>query len=271
MSTTPQGQLPTQGGHGRHATGHPDAPPDLTADLRAGGTPRSRASTIRTATHVLGELLITGGLVLLLFAAYEVWGKAVIIENHQRTLEQQLLEDWGDPTAPPTSGPAPTSTPTPTETPLAAPPGWAIGRLYLPRLGKHWVVVQGVGLDDIRYAPGHYPDSAMPGKTGNFSVAGHRSPAIFWNLDKMRTGDAVVVETRTRFFVYQVIQTRIVAPTAVEVVAPVPDHPWQKPTRALLTLTTCNPKWDNYQRLIVHAQLVRSQARSAGPPAELKE
>ena len=34
----------------------------------------------------------------------------------------------------------------------------------------------------------------------------------------------------------------------------------------MLTLTTCNPKWDNYQRLIVHAKLVRSQPRSDGPP-----
>ena len=37
----------------------------------------------------------------------------------------------------------------------------------------------------------------------------------------------------------------------------------------MLTLTTCNPKFDNYQRLIVHAELVRTQATSAGRPAEL--
>jgi sortase (surface protein transpeptidase) len=37
----------------------------------------------------------------------------------------------------------------------------------------------------------------------------------------------------------------------------------------MLTLTTCNPKFDNYERLIVHAELVRSQPRGAGPPAEL--
>jgi sortase A len=37
----------------------------------------------------------------------------------------------------------------------------------------------------------------------------------------------------------------------------------------MLTLTTCNPKFDNYQRLIVHAELVRDQPKSAGRPAEL--
>jgi sortase A len=61
----------------------------------------------------------------------------------------------------------------------------------------------------------------------------------------------------------------IVHPNAVEVVAPVPGRPGAAPTNAMLTLTTCNPKWDNYQRLVVHAEMVRSQPRSAGLPAEL--
>jgi sortase (surface protein transpeptidase) len=60
----------------------------------------------------------------------------------------------------------------------------------------------------------------------------------------------------------------IVVPTALEVVAPVPDQPGVAPTKAMLTLTTCNPKYNNYQRLIVHAVLQRQQPRSAGLPAE---
>ena len=206
--------------------------------------------------------MITSGLILLLFAGYEVWGKAVIVNDHQRDLNSQLNQDWAD-------QPDPTVSPTPGATapaPLAAPPGGSIARLYIPRLGKHWVVVQGVETKDIRYAPGHYPDSAKPGQLGNFSVAGHRSPAIFWDLDQMKAGDMIVVETRTDYYVYTTTTSEIVAPTAVEVVAPVPDHPGETPTVAMLTLTTCNPKWDNYQRLIVHAKLVRHQPRSAGLP-----
>jgi sortase A len=55
------------------------------------------------------------------------------------------------------------------------------------------------------------------------------------------------------------------------VVAPVPDQPGVTPTEAMLTITTCDPKWDNYHRLIVHAELVRSQPRADGRPAELQE
>jgi LPXTG-site transpeptidase (sortase) family protein len=101
-------------------------------------------------------------------------------------------------------------------------------------------------------------------------VAGHRTRAIFWNLDEVHSGDAIVVETQKSWFVYKVTKQEIVKPTAVEVVAPVPDQPGVKPTDAMLTLTTCNPKWDNYQRLIIHAKLQRSQPRSAGQPAEAK-
>jgi sortase A len=79
----------------------------------------------------------------------------------------------------------------------------------------------------------------------------------------------IAVETKTDWFIYKVSQTRIVKPTQVEVVAPVPGRPGAKPTQAMVTLTTCNPKFDNYQRLIVHGELVRQQARSAGQPSEL--
>lgn len=217
---------------------------------------RELGDLVRTGARTLGELMITVGLVVLLFAAYEVWGKAAIVAGHQDELDKILTQQW--------SGPPPAATPE-----SAPPPGGSIARLYLPRLGKHWVVVEGVSQRDIAYAPGHYPQSAKPGQVGNFAIAGHRSPAIFWDLDRVRTGDAVVVETRTTYYLYRVTQQLIVKPTSVGVVAPVPGKPGVAPKTAMLTITTCNPKWDNYQRLVVHAALYRSQPRTAGRPAEL--
>lgn len=217
-------------------------------------------SRIRTGVRGLGEIMITFGVVVLLFAAYEVWGTTAVIGSHQDTLDQQLSEEWDQPD--PTVGPTPSASPNP----LA---GNAIARLYIPKLAKQWVVVEGVTQKDIRYAPGHYPSSADPGKIGNFAVAGHRNRATFWRLDELDPGDAIVVETKTDWYVYKVVQTRIVLPTQVEVVAPVPGRPGVRPTQAMVTLTTCNPKFDNYQRLIVHGELSRKQARSAGQPAEL--
>ncbi|MFD0595172.1 sortase [Catellatospora coxensis] len=106
----------------------------------------------------------------------------------------------------------------------------------------------------------------MPGQKGNFSVAGHRNRATFWNLDQLKPGDKMVVETKTTFYVYEVVKQRIVLPTAVEVVRAVP--PTMEAGK-LITLTTCNPKLDNYQRLIIHGKLVDEQPRSEGRPVEL--
>jgi sortase A len=220
------------------------------------------ATVLRTVARGTGEVLITLGLIVLLFAGYEVWGKAAIVSAQQTDLERQLAEDWSQ--QPPTDPGQGLGSAVP-----PPPSGNALARLYIPRMNKHWVIVQGVRPGDIRYAPGHYPDTALPGQVGNFSVAGHRIRSIFWDLDTVQVGDAIVAETAQTWYVYKVTQSHVVLPNAVQVVAPVPGKPGAKPTKAMLTLTTCNPKFNNYQRLIVHAELTRSQPRSAGRPAEI--
>lgn len=222
-------------------------------------------SRLLAGARVGGELMITFGLVVLLFAAYEIFGKSAVVNAEQAKLSEQLAQVWS-PSADPTVGPTPDASATSATPPVAGNP---IAGLYIPKFDKSWVVVEGVTQADIRYAPGHYPSSAMPGQIGNFAVAGHRNRATFWRLDEMRDGDAIVVEAKTEWYVYQVTQVHIVKPTQVEVVAPVPGRPGAKPEKAMLTLTTCNPKFDNYERLIVHAELVRTQPKSDGHPAEL--
>lgn len=226
-------------------------------------------SRLRTGVRAAGEVLITFGIVVLLFAGYEIWGKSVIVNAHQNDLSQQLAEAWG-PAGDPTVTPSTTSSSTPA--PASAPPkvqGTPIAGLYIPRLDKNWIVVEGVTQKDLRYAPGHYPTSALPGQLGNFSIAGHRNRATFWRLDELDGGDVIVAEDRDNWHIYRVTRNHIVTPSEVAVVAPVPGEPGTKPTDAMLTLTTCHPKFDNYERLIIHAKLDRTQAKSAGRPAEL--
>ncbi len=220
--------------------------------------PRSTGERIRASVRVAGELMITFGLIVLLFAGYEVFGNAAKVQDEQDALASELDDVWNDPTVGP-------STTTPANGPNA-PGAGLVGRLYIPRFDKKWVVVDGVEPKDIRYAPGHYPDTAKPGEIGNFSVAGHRIKKIFWRLDELKEGDVIGVETRTNWYVYKVTESLVVLPSAVEVVAPVPGKPKAKATKAMLTLTTCNPKFNNYERLIVHAELVDTVKRDAALP-----
>jgi sortase A len=255
----------------------PDRTEDGYRSVHATLTRSGPRSVLRAVARGLTEALITFGLIAVLFAGYEIWGTTRIVGAHQQELDQQLTRLWaaqpsiapdesGPPVQPGASGqPVPTKVPKP----LAPPPGNALARMYIPRLDKFWVVIEGVDLNDLRYGPGHYPTTAKPGQVGNFAVAGHRIPAMFWDLDLMRSGDPIIVETANVWYVYRVTQVHVTSPNAVEVVAPVPGHPDARPVSAMLTITTCNPKWDNTQRLVVHAELKRQQARSAGRPTEL--
>ncbi|SHN46803.1 LPXTG-site transpeptidase (sortase) family protein [Cryptosporangium aurantiacum] len=197
---------------------------------------------------------------MLLFATYEVYGKALQVNAERDRLNAQLDQQWA-------AGPSPsTSSGQPAE-PL---PGEGIARLYIPKLDQKWVVVEGVDPDDIKLAPGHYPDSQMPNEPGNFAVAGHRLKAMFYDLDKLKDGDTIVVETQTDWYVYEVSKNFIIKPTEVSVVSANPENPGQEPTEKMLTLTTCNPKWDNYERLVIWAKQTKTQPQSAGRPAEVQ-
>ena len=226
--------------------------------------PVSRGEIARRVARATGEILITFGLIVLLFALYEVYGKTALVDAHQNTLDKQLTQSWGAPSPSPSTGAA--TTPAGAAEPL---PGSAFARLYIPVLQKHWVVVEGVSLHDIEFAPGHYPGTALPGQIGNFAVAGHRIPSIFWNLQELQKGQLIVVQTRDEWYVYKVTVNEIVTPTSIEVVAPTPDHVGATPTRAMMTLTTCNPKWADYQRMAVHAVLTKKQSAADGPPVAL--
>jgi sortase A len=216
---------------------------------------------VRLVARTLGELLITAGVLVLLFVVYQLVWTNVQADREAARETAALQEQW-------------TERPTPKEFARPLRPGKAFALMYIPRLGDTFEVpvVQGVSLDDLARGVGHYPDSALPGRVGNFAVAGHRATngEPFAYLDRLRSGDAVVVETSTKWYTYVVDDGYIVAPTQVEVVAPVPNDPGAVPTERLLTLTTCNPRWDSYERLIFNGVLVDTQPKSQGRPAALE-
>lgn len=215
---------------------------------------------LRAGSRGIGELLITVGFVLLLFVAYQLVWTNLEAERAQSEVAEQIRERWRDP-----QGSAAEA--------FDGPEVRGLGFLRIPRLGKGYSVpvVQGVGLDDLARGIGHYPDTARAGQVGNFAVAGHRATngEPFAHLDRMRPGDVVVAETRRRWFTYVVDEIRIVDPTDVWVIDPVPGDPGAEPTEALLTLTTCNPRWASTERLIVFGHLEDERPRALGPPPVL--
>jgi sortase A len=217
-------------------------------------------NTFRTILRGVGQTLITFGLVILLFCAYELWATNLYTSKQQSALGSQLHRAWDegkDPLAP-------------TATRKGVEIGAGIAVIRIPRLGRDYakVVVEGVRHSDLKKGPGHYPGTALFGQLGNTVISGHRTTygAPFNRLDEVQTGDVIVIETRTAWYSYAVTETSIVAPTAIEVTYPVPGQLDAKPTKKLLTLTTCNPKYSARTRLIVVAELTETRPKSEGPP-----
>jgi sortase A len=231
---------------------------------------------IRAAVRGLGELLITAGLLLLLFASWQLWWTDVEGARDQRAIAEGLRDDWRDdglPPVPPTGVPAGNALSV-GEPPVLDPPatGEAFALVHVPRFGADHTVPaeQGVGLKDVlnHGVLGHYPDTAMPGGVGNFALAGHRVTygRPLNRIAELTPGDPVVVETEDAWYVYRVRDASVVSPGRVDVVAPVPGDVDATPTERLLTLTACHPMYSARQRYVVHAVLEGWQPRSQGSP-----
>ncbi|PFG36880.1 sortase A [Flavimobilis soli] len=237
--------------------------------------PRRRASDVAYAVvGVVGELLITVGVVLGLFVVWQLWWTDVQAGRVQEQIVAQL--DWADPPA----DDAPvaqlrTDAPPALEEPAAD--GDTIALLYVPRWDGHDPVTVRQGVDRPTIldtgSGGHYPGTAMPGGTGNFAVAGHRTTygKPFNRVAELETGDALVVRTPEAWFVYRVTSHQIVLPEQVDVIAPVPGEPEAAPERAMITLTACHPMFSARERYIVHGELEGWMPVADGVPAALTE
>lgn len=224
----------------------------------------------RRAVQVAGELMITLGLFLLLFIVWQMWWTTLVSEAQSRDTTAALAQQWEEPAAPaPASEPAAPAVPPVQKDPAGGKP---FGIIHIPRFGADWdprPIVQGISDEDLKHGVGHYPKTVMPGGVGNLSIAGHRVTygAPFNQIDELKQGDHIVVETETGWYTYKMTSAKIVYPDEVEVVAPVPDRPGVTATERMLTLTACHPEYSARQRYIVHAKFDTFTPRSAGAPA----
>ena len=230
----------------------------------------------------VGRTMITLGVLILLFVVYQLWGTGIREAQAQTKLKHQFEQKQADAadgdsavvgssdrsgsssTTPadstPSSVPATVTSVAPA---LPAPPeGDVLGKIEIPKIGLSAYVIEGVGVDDLKNGPGHYPDTPLPGQKGNAAIAGHRSTygAPFANVDDLGAGDAITVTTLQGVFQYSVIGQEIVSPNDVQVLDDKGDNE--------LTLTACHPKYSASKRIIIHATLMGTPVAAA--PKEAK-
>ena len=249
--------------------------------------------------HV-GRLLITLGLLMFGFVAYQLWGTAIQEARSQDALKsafEQVLAEQGitaDTIAPapvtsvsaptteatgsvavstPDSAPAPIGTigssgsvqPAPGEPVRQDLPlieeGAPIAQIKIPSIGVSKVIVAGVSVQDLRKGPGHFPNTPFPGQLGNVAIAGHRTTYGQPFLLLDELKAGDPVEITTILG-----DSYVYLVTGAEEVGKndyfvITDS---DPTKATLTLVTCTPIGTASRRLVIHAELEVARSSDVG-------
>ncbi len=209
--------------------------------------------SLRTTIAGFGEVLVTLGIVVGLYVVWFLWIDAVGVHHREADVVRRLTREFAVPGSP--------------AAPLRR--GQAIAIARIPRFGAHWALPVYEGVDRRildRGGLAHYPGTPMPGEVGNVGIAGHRAghgnPLI--DIDKLRRGDDILIETSAGVEEYRVSSHRIVRPTDVGVLDPVPPGATRTTSGRWLTLTSCSPRYGSTNRYVVLARFAGRAAPGAG-------
>jgi sortase A len=206
----------------------------------------------REPTKRLAQGLLAAGVLLVLVSAYNLTVGDQLAGEKQQTAAEVV--------------PLKVSSPGLNESDLTV--GEVFAKFYAPRLGTNYVreIAEGTSLEKVlnKVGLGHYQHTQLPGEVGNFAIAGHRAGngGPLRNIDKFTDGDLVQVETADKKFTYKYLQTKIVDPSEIGVIEPVPMGLTKKSESGkYLTLTSCTPIYVNTNRIIVWFEQVAEQPR----------
>lgn len=233
---------------------------------------------------MVGEILLTVGVVTLLFVVWQLWLGDLIYGAQRNAAGQELSQTWAQEYIAPTTPASPT--PTPTQKPAAAQTATPVilpqpadaqvfGILHIPRFGADYAVQMAGGISRQRtldpIGVGHYPGTSMPGEVGNFAVAAHRTTygKPFNRLADLHVGDAIVIETPDGWYTYRFRTLEYVHPDAGDVLLPVPQAVTAPAGMRYMTMTSCSPMYAMSERIVGFAVFDSFTPRSAGTPTSL--
>lgn len=229
---------------------------------------------------VIGELLITAGIITLLYVVWQLWVGDLIYGAQRDATGRDQITQWADEYIPPRDIPEGEPLPDDVFDPVILPqPADAerFGVMRVPRFGADYAVEIAGGvsrattLDPIGI--GHYPDTAMPGEIGNFAVAAHRTTwgKPFNRLADLHVGDPIVVETPDGWYTYRFRTLEYVTPDQIDVILPVPQELGVQATTSYITMTSCSPMYSLAERIVAYGVFDSFTPRSAGAPTALTE
>lgn len=127
-----------------------------------------------------------------------------------------------------------------------------VGYIEIPKMEVRMPIYLGAGQENMEKGAVHLSQTSLPigGENTNCVIAAHRGSyrgLMFRNIHLLESGDTVSITNFRETLTYSVDKIKIISPDAV-------DQILIQPGRDMVTLSTCNPLWDNYQRYIVYCE-----------------
>ena len=238
-------------------TSTPDEP---AAPMTSAGTPGAPRHARRRRLFTVFSWVGTIGAIVVLFAAWQLWGTGLVHHHDQQRLAGQFRALVALNTA--AVGHASLGL-LPGDRDEAVPrAGTVTARLQIPAIGLDQYVVEGTSTGDLEQGPGHATGTAVPGQAGNVVLAGHRSTfgAPFGRLGELRPGESVIVTTTLGQRLTYLVSAgpTFVTPGDTAILDNFGDD--------RLTLSTSDPRYSAARRLVVVARLHEPTAASSTGP-----
>lgn len=211
-----------------------------------------RAHRVRTIVLLLGVGAVLAGVGIIVVPII-----GALIRGHH---DQSALSSWNNGGSNSLKGAAAAADATHTACGSTSPSDYALLKFSAPAADSY-AGVAGDGTWDLlnQRTMVHYHGTPDPGQRGNVIIAFHREPD-YENINQLNVGDTVTIQDRScKTYVYKITQRWIGAPQDVTQLVPTSGYN--------LTMVTCDPWWQDYNRIVWRADLVSQPATSGGGTA----
>jgi sortase A len=217
----------------------------------------------RKLLRIVGELLFTAGLIGLLYTFYSASFSNLLADQRASGIAEDFL----------TRLETRVETSAPKQEVADESAAEVIGLVYIPRLQQDvWGLPLNMGISEraLALGLGHYSSTVFPGEDGNFALAGHRATngEPLARFEKLQRGDSVFIQTLEGWFEYKLLADRKVQENETWVLDNQPAGV-EISNQKIITLTTCDPRWNSYQRWVWWGELVASYPTDQ-PPIEVR-
>lgn len=132
-----------------------------------------------------------------------------------------------------------------------------LGYITIPDIDINLPIYNGASTENMEKGATYLANTSLPvgGENTNCVIAAHsryKSIYMFKEITQLEEGDEIRITNLWETLVYKVVETRIIAPDDSKNI-------YIQPGRSLVTLSTCYPYPDNYQRYLVYGELVNEK------------